>query len=482
MSQGASKGQAQEKPKQKVSWLKIVGAVVGIAAFFIVRAMHIEGLSMDAQNLLAVLAFAVVFWITTPIPVYFTGLLASVLPWLLGFQFNIAFAGFASGTTWLFFAALGIAGGLSVSGVAKRIALVIISKVKPTFTNTMIMLFVVMFILGYVIPSGSGRTAVMLAIMVPLVVLFGVEMKSNVGKAITLAVPMLGWVGAWQVVTGGMPGLIIWGSLGQLGYEVSWVQWAIIMSVPTALLFVTMYFAIRFLWKPEASEAVGGKGKIQSDLKALGPLSGKEKNALIITGLIILMWLLEPVHHIKTDVVGIAGVLLYALPGIGVTTFDELVQKLIPWSLIIFVGALLSVATMAATSGLGVWISNTLVAPIYSFASNSFLYVIATWILNTITGATMLFIPTMALIVPPMTTAAVAAGVNPVVGALMYLSMYPQMLYYCAVPFPLFAFAYGAVEVKDWMKAGLIFWLAWPVIHILMSYTWYPLLGAIGIL
>jgi anion transporter len=467
----------------KAGRVKIAGAAAGVLIFFIVRAIPIPGMIPEAHILLALLSAAIVFWITTPIPIHFTGILVPVIPWALGLvPFNIAFSGFAGGTFWFLFAALGIAGCMSESGVAKRIAFWLMSKVEPTFPRLIVIVFIIMFLLSYILPLGVARVALMLAIITPLISLFGVPVKSNIGRAITLTVVMSGWAGSWLIMTGGAPGLILWGSLDKMGYVVSWLQWAAIMIVPTILMFFIMHLTITRLFKPEVNLAPGGKERIKQELAGLGPMKPVEKRALIILSMIVVFWLTEPWHHIGTDVVSIVGVFIFLIPGVGITSFDNFVQKLIPWSLLIFLGAVLSLATMATSTGLDTYINQMVGIPVYSMASNPVLFVLGTWILNTISGAMMFFVPSLPLFVAPITEAAVAAGVNPVVGSLVYLSCFPQMLFYCAVPFFPLALTYGAIEARDWVKAGFVFFLAWPIVHILCLFTWYPLLELAGLI
>jgi len=463
--------------------VKVAGAIAGIAIFFIFRGMDISGMGPESQGLLALLLAAVIFWLTTPIPMYLTGLLISVIPWALGLvPINIAFSGFSGNTFWFLFAALGVAGCINESGVARRIALWLMSRAEPTFARLMVIIVVTMFLLGYILPLGVARVVLMLAILTPLISVFGVPFRSNIGKAITIAVVMFGMAGSWQILTGGAPGLILWGSLAELGYEVSWFQWAAIMIVPTLIVLSIMYLTITRMFKPEVKKAPGGREKIQQELKNIGPIKAVEKRALIILGLIVVFWLTESLHHIGTDVVGIVGAFIFVLPGVGTTSFDIFVKKLIPWPLLIFVGAVISLAAMAASTGMDTYINQNVVAPVYSIANSSFLFVISTWILNTITGAMMLFVPSIPLFAAPVTEAAISAGVNPVVGALIYLSCFPQMLFYCAIPFFPIAMNYGAIEARDWIKAGFVFFLAWPTAHIICIFTWYPLLELMGII
>ena len=99
-------------------WVKITGILGGILIFLMVRMVTIPEMTTEAQGLLAVLSAAVIFWITNPIPIYLTGFFVAIAPWILDLvPFNTAFSGFAGNTFWFLFAALGIAGCISHSGV-----------------------------------------------------------------------------------------------------------------------------------------------------------------------------------------------------------------------------------------------------------------------------------------------------------------------------------------------------------------------------
>jgi len=469
--------------EKKTTGIKIIGAVAAVAAFLIIRALPVGGMDESVKGLLAILVSAVILWITTPVPVYFTGFLIPIVAWISGVAgFSMAFSGFSGSTFWFLFAALGIAGCVRESGVARRIALFIITRGKPGYRHLLILIFLAMFILGYILPLAAARAALMLAMVTPLIALFGVHPRSNVGKSMILAVTMLGAASGWQVLTGGMPAMVLWGSLGQAGYYVSWIGWALIMVVPTALIFIAMFFVITRLFKPEVTAISGGFERVEREMRALGPMNRIEKRTLIYLGLIVIAWLTEPWHKIGVEAVGIVGVLLYILPGAGIMDFETFIRKAVPWSLLIFVGSLMSLVAMAAGTGLGDYIGEQLVTPVYSFADSPLTFILATWLLNTVVAGSMLLVPSLVLFVPAIIAAAIGAGVDPVLGALIYLSCFPQVLFWAGVPFFPLALGSGVVEPKDWMKAGFFYWLLWPVVHIICSYTWYPLLEMIGIL
>jgi di/tricarboxylate transporter len=187
-------------------------------------------------------------------------------------------------------------------------------------------------------------------------------------------------------------------------------------------------------------------------------------------------------HHLGVELVGITGVFLFVLPGIGTINFEDFMKKAVPWSQLVFIGSLMSLVVMTSTTDLDKYIGNTLVVPVYSFANNSALFVVSTWLLNTVTGAFSLFVPSIALLTPAIAGAAIAAGLNPVIGTLIYLSCFPQMFFYAAAPFFPLAYDSGAISTWDWVKAGFFYWLIWPITHLVCLYTWYPLLRALGIL
>ena len=127
--------------------------------------------------------------------------------------------------------------------------------------------------------------------------------------------------------------------------------------------------------------------KVKQELISLGPMKSVEKRSLIILGVIIVCWLTQPLHHLETEVVGIVGVFIFILPVVGTTSFDVFIRKLIPWPLLIFVGAVIGLVTMAVSTGMDTYINQNVVVPVYSMADSPLLFVISTWILTTDCGS-----------------------------------------------------------------------------------------------
>lgn len=456
--------------------VKIFGFIAGIIAFMVVLHMPIAAIRPQAQGLLALLALSVAFWVTSPVPMYLTALLGcSLLPWIMKLApQEVAFSGFAGSVFWFLFGSLGIAGSLAASGITKRVAFLIMSRLKPKYGRLMLLTFMVMFVLAFIIPAGTARTALVLTLVAPIIPALGVPVRSNIGKTVLMSVPILAWAGAVMVVTGGIIPVIAWGTLNKLGYYVSWIQWAMIMIVPTLAVFAIMFLTMPKLFKPEVNEIRGGMEKFKEDLKELGPVTSTEKKAFAIIILILAFWITEPLHHVSVQVVTLVGLLLFVLPGIGTRSFEDLI-KTMPWEPLIFVGSIMSLATIAETTGLDDFISKTFLEPILNLGTSPVSLVIASWILNTVAGLTLLLAPTMALFVPSIAAHATAIGFSPVIATIIYQSMVPMFFLYVVAPSPFLALPYGAFDQKDWMKIGIVYWLACPAVHIVMLFTWYTL-------
>jgi anion transporter len=472
-----------ENMQKSVNITKIIGVIAAPILYFVIQGLPIGGMTTDTKALLAILAAGIALWITTPIPIYLTGLLIPVVAWITGLMpFEIAFSGFSGTTFWFLFAALGLAGCIRESGIARRIAFLLLSRIKPHFSSLMLTLVILMFILGYVLPLAAARVALMLTIIIPVVTLFDTHIRSNFSKAATIIIALLGAASAWQVLTGGMPGMLLWGSLEQAGYSISWLNWALTMLVPTCLVFLAMYFVVTRLFRPKNLEIPEGIERIKRELTSLGPIKSVEKRSLLILGAIVFMWVSEPLHNLGVELIGIVGIFFFVFPVIGTISFEDFLIKAVPWSLLLFVGALMSLLIMASNTDLGTYLNDSVIAPLYSIAEQPVTFVLATWLLNTIVSAVMLFPPSIPLLAPSIASTAISVGVSPAIGGLVYLSCFPQMLFYAAIPFFPIAYSSGKIESRDWVKAGFFYWLAWPLAHIICIYTWYPFLEYFGLL
>ena len=108
-----------------------------------------------AQRALAVTVFMVIAWITHAIDHALTGFIGCYLFWALGIAaFPLAFAGFADSTPWFLMGAVFFGLMATKSGLAKRLAYVVMRSVGPSYARLLFGLIAADFLLTFVVPSG----------------------------------------------------------------------------------------------------------------------------------------------------------------------------------------------------------------------------------------------------------------------------------------------------------------------------------------
>src|SRR5438128_1470977 len=105
---------------------RIAGAITGIVALPVLWFAHLP-LEPRAQHAFAIACLMVIFWITEAIPHAVTGLLGCWLFWALGLvPSRIAFSGFINEAPWFLIGALFIGLMVTETGLAKRVAFMIL--------------------------------------------------------------------------------------------------------------------------------------------------------------------------------------------------------------------------------------------------------------------------------------------------------------------------------------------------------------------
>lgn len=468
-----------EKKQMHIDWVKVVGAIGAFVVFFVVNNLNIPDVTPEGQGALALLAGSIVAWITQPIPLGHSAIIGMVLAWVLGYvPMEVALSGFAGTTFWLLFAACGMGACIGASGLAKRIALSILSVIgKPTYKRVLAAIYITTFLLSFVIPSVLAKSITVLAVFLPLVPMFGVDLKSNISKAITLSVLMLGYVGNGVLPTAGINAIIVFGGVTGAGYEVDFAKWALVGILPVVIIFVATYFFMLWFAKPEVNEVEGGREGIRKQMKSLPSMSVKESWALAVTLGILLMWVFDSkLLNLGSAAIGVLGVMLYLLPVIGSMSFSEFFQKAIPWEIVVLVGAIMGVAAIVPHTGVGPVIGQ-MIMPLLSIAKSPFGVAVSALLFNLIQWPLLIQLPTLPLMIGPLVEAGHAVGLSTEAVAVVYLMFFPQFFFWSFAPFTALAFKDGAATLKDWLVASAVIFAITVVVMLLAAVTWIPLVS-----
>src|SRR5713101_5951729 len=134
------------------------------------------GIEPRAHTALAIALFMICSWMTQVLDHGIAGILGCFLFWMLGVaRFETAFSGFADSTPWFLFGAIcfGLMG--SKSGLARRLAYLVMQRIGHSYPRLLLGLIVSNFLLTAVVPSGIARVVIMAAIAMGLIEAFGME-------------------------------------------------------------------------------------------------------------------------------------------------------------------------------------------------------------------------------------------------------------------------------------------------------------------
>ena len=161
-------------------------------------------LSTAGHRMLAILVFSVIIWMTEAVayPVS-SGIIMSLMAFLLGTAPNMvnpskmlgtsgalkmALGGFSSTALALVGAALLIAAAMMKTGLDKRIALVVLSKIGAKTHHVLAGVIYVGFVLSFFVPSTTARVSCMVPIVMGIIAVFGVPRKSKFAAIMLIAV------------------------------------------------------------------------------------------------------------------------------------------------------------------------------------------------------------------------------------------------------------------------------------------------------
>ncbi len=347
------------KKKMNIPY-KIIGFFLGIVVFFVVWFAGIPGLSPVGSHATAIALLTAIWWIFMSMPPMIPALCACVLFMVTKTASPAdSFSGFFNPTIWLLFFALVIAKGVEVSGLGKRIASIILSKVPLSFNGLVAAFIILCFILPFIVPSAAADVALMMALAVGIFDALGIakDPKNKISTGLTCFVAILCLTFGRVPLTGSLPNFIAAGFLHDLaGVSMGWLDWLLSMWIIAPIPAIGTYLYITRKYKPDVDLS---REKMQENIKAtqesLGPMTVKEKKAAIYVSLAIILWAFGGFINLplNTNQIGIIIGMLFFLPYVGFLTIKDFNQM----SLVtfFFAGGSYSIGVVLTNNGFASW-------------------------------------------------------------------------------------------------------------------------------
>jgi len=319
------------------------GRALAVVAPFLVYALTPGDLSEHAPLALAIASFAIVSWMTHALDHAITGLIACYLFWALRVvPFHTAFGGFGTPTPWLVFATLLYGTMATKSGLARRIAYMVMRAVGHSYSRLLLGLLVSDFLLTLLVPSGIARVVLMAVVALGLIEAFGMGPGSNIGRGIFVLLSCTTPIFDKMMIAGAasFTARELIEKVGQV--EVLWSQWLVAFLPFDLILIFAAWRLTLWLYPPEREALPGGAEFLEEERRRMGSWTTLEKSTALLGAVAVGLWVTEAFHGIPAPLIGMGVGLAAALPILGVFKGSDF--KKFDFLPVLFVGSAISVS------------------------------------------------------------------------------------------------------------------------------------------
>ena len=484
-----------QKRNLKPLWI----ALAFVALFTIVLLPTSGDLPVVGQRALAILAFAVILWVTEAVsyPVSSAMILAAIAV-LLGLApsmedpsvdmgtsnaLKLALGGFSNSAVALVGMALFLAAAMQITNLHKRIALWVLSLVGTKTKALVFGAILVAIVLAFVVPSATARAGAVVPILLGIVAAFGLSKESKLAALLVITATQA--VSIWNIgiKTAAAQNLVALGFINtEFGVDISWGEWFLYAAPFSVIMSVVLFFVMVKLIKPETDNISSGKDIIRKQLAELGPLKRKEIT-LIITSLVLLFfWATEgKLHPFDTTTITILAIAFLLTPKVGVYTWKEASSRIDWGTLIVFAVGISLGSTLLSTKG-AAWLSDTIFGSL-GLGSMPILATIAlVTVFNIVIHLGFASATSLASALIPVFIALAMSLPMPVENQIGFVII--QQFVICfgfllpvSAPQNMLAYGTGSFTTKDFLKSGIPLTIFGYILILIFSATYWQWIG-----
>lgn len=466
------------------------GMFFGPIAAIAVMMAPIDGLTLEAHKLLAIMTLVALWWITEPVPIPVTSLIGPTLAVVTGVvPASQAYSAFANPMIFLFMGGFILAKAMMMHGLDKRFAFSLLSMSWVGSNPKRIMLAVGLasaLCSGWV--SNTATAAMMFPISLGLLEAIR-EMFAANGKEIDLKqypyATGLMLMAAYSASIGGVltpigtpPNIIMLGFLDQMAdIHIDFFSWMIWGFIAMVLYFIIAYIVLSKMFPADVEKIDGAEAFIEKKLKDLGGWTRAQKNTLVAFFIAVILWItpgflsmafgpadpiLKMYNRLFPEAVAAMGgaLLLFLLPVNWkrrefTLSWKDAVAG-IEWGALVLFGGGLAMGGMMYKTGLSIWIGDNVVAMMGgepSIILMTAIFCVMSLLLSELTSHTA----ATNMIGPLGITAAITMGYSPVPVAVgIALSSSLGFIMPVSTPPNTIVYASGYVPITKMMKGGAL--------------------------
>ena len=458
-------------------WAIIIG--VGLAIWMIPLP---QGVSQVAWNMLAIFVSTIIGLILSPLPI---GAMAMVAVCITVLTKTVSMGqmlqGFASSAAWIAVGAFLLAKGFIKTGLGRRIALILIKKFGKSTLKISYILSLCDLFFAPATPSNTARGG---GIIYPLIRGICEVFDSKPGATAKR-------VGAYLVQTeyqvcSVTSAMFMTAMVGNplipafakevAGVEVTWTNWAmggLLPGIISILVFPILWYKI---YPPEIKETQDATLMAARELKAAGKMMRDEKIMLCVFLSCLTLWATSPWTKLDATHVALMGVM--ALVITNVLSWKECLEENAAWDTLIWVGALVIMASNLAKLGVVKWFAGIVSTSVVGIPWTMLIGILIIVYLYSHYMFASLSAHITALY-PAMIAIAVAGGAPALLACLVFAyfsNLCGTLTHYGAGMSPVL-FGSGYVSQGEWWKLGFFATIVNLIIWLGIGSVWWKFLG-----
>lgn len=297
-------------------------------------------------------------WATRIIPEY----LGTIIFFLAALLFAVAppevvFVGFQSGAFWLVFGGLVMGTAAERSGLGDRMAGLTVRFLPSSYPGILTVLALFAFILGFFIPTGIGRLALLVPIVVALCSQLGFEPGTRGYIGLVLGTGMATIAPTHGILTSNLPPIVLAGSAESIyGLRLSYLDY-LVVNLPVlgigGLAAIIVAGSVLFADAPAPRPVPVSRTDT--------PWTTGQRRLLIVMIGAVLLWMTDTVHGIAPAWVALAAGIVCLLPRSGILVPHDMVKHIdyAPW---FFTAGVIGLGAVATHTGLGAFVGHDLIA------------------------------------------------------------------------------------------------------------------------
>lgn len=441
-----------------------------------------NGLDVKAWHLASIFIATVLGLILSPFPLGAMAIFSMTTVVALDLiPIKSALKGFGDTTIWMIACAFFISRGFIKTGFGRRVGYLFISKLGNSSLGLSYGLVMTDLIFAPAMPSTSARCG---GIITPLFLSISNAYDSTpekgtqnkIGAFLVQCIFQCNAITCAMFLTSMAGNPMIAKFVENMGYTISWTDWAKAAIVPGLLSLLVIPYVLYKFYPPELKHTPEMKAIAKEKLKEMGKMTTKEWIVLGVFSYLVIFWVLGSFLKIDATFTAFVGLCILLLTR--ALDWNDVISEKEAWHTIIWFAILMTLASQLNTLGFIPWFGNYVAESVKGlpWLPMLFILLLVYYYVHYLMASAIAHISAMYVI---FVSISIAAGAPPMLAILLFAffsNLNMSITHYSSGPAPIL-FGCGYIPLAKWWKIGFFMSLVILAIWLLVGTAWWKAIG-----